>query len=596
MRVFFAALLFPLVAVAAVDSPSSEALIGQQVALINERLAAWREADPAPSQRRLRFAYFLPSDREPAPDFRARLTRAIDETRAFYSRQIGSFRLKANPLAVDRDADGLLRFIIVRGKEPWAAYNSKKPFAGEKVREECLPVLKAAGIDPQRETIAVFTAIMEWDGDKRRFRQKSPYQGGGTVRSGFCWQIDAPPLDPAHIPALQPMIDDGEYGMVSIGKWNSLFVGGIIHELGHAFGLAHNAQRPAQSGTLGTSLMGSGNRTFGDERRQEGRGTFLTLADAVQLVSHPLFSGSEKGLWADDAAAGAFENLQARAERGALKIEGRVSSAAPCYAVIAYTDGEGGGDYDSIATVAVPEAAGRFELRCDDLPKGKSCALRLRAMLANGLALHRGGMSFSIRQDGVIEMEELRQTLVLAPILAALRQGRHDRAEALTRSLPDDEPAKKLSLPMLTPPAQRAETSAASEVSLCDLRPSSATVGWRRPAFDYSPEDLLIRVGGMHVPRAIYAHAPSSYTWQLDGSWKTFSARCALRDDYDGSVEFIVKLNGIEKWRSGVMGKGKSKTTTLDLAGAKSLELDVTNGGDDLHQDHGVWIAPVLRK
>jgi hypothetical protein len=484
----------------------------------------------------------------------------------------------------------------VRGREPWTAYNSKKPFAGEMVRDECLPVLRAAGIDPKRETIAVFTAIMEWDGNKRRFRQKSPYQGGGTARSGFCWQIDAPPLDPAHIPAKEPLIDDGEYGRVSIGKWNSMFVGGIIHELGHAFGLAHNAQRPTQLAAQGTSLMGSGNRTFGDDRRQEGRGTFLTFADAVQLVSHPLFSGSEKGLWNADAASGSFEGLQVRADLGVLKVRGQVKSATPCYAVIAYTDGEGGGDYDSIATVATPDASGRFELHCGDLPKGKPCEMRLRAMLVSGLALYRDGMRFSVSADGVIETEELRQTLVLAPVLEALRQGRHDRAVELTKALPDIEPAKKLALPMLSPPNERAESVSADEVSLCDLRPSKASVGWRSPAFDYSPEDLLIRVGGRHEPRAIYAHAASNYTWQLDGSWRHFSARCALRDDYGGTVEFIVKLDGVEKWRSGVITKGVSKNVSLDLAGAKSLELSVTNGGDDFHQDHGIWVAPVLKR
>jgi hypothetical protein len=118
MRALFAAILFPLVAMAAGDSPSSKALVEEQVAHINERLTIWREADPAPSQRKLRFVYFLPSDREPAPQYRERLTRAVDETVTFYSRQIEGFGLKAKPLAVDREAEGLLggvRKFVYRG-------------------------------------------------------------------------------------------------------------------------------------------------------------------------------------------------------------------------------------------------------------------------------------------------------------------------------------------------------------------------------------------------------------------------------------------------------------------------------------------------
>jgi len=567
-----------------------------QALRVNERLSAYHRADPLPSERKLRFAYFLPNDRQPAPDYRERLTRVLDETAAFYEKQIEGYGLKAQPMALDRDSDGLLHFVIVNGSEPWTAYNSKQPFAGRKVREECEPVLRAAGIDPERETIAVFTAIMEWDEGARRFRQKSPYQGGGSARAGFCWQIDSPPLDPRHLPEKTPVIDDGEYGMVSIGKWNSLFVGGVIHELGHALGLPHNAQRPAQFSRLGHSLMGSGNRTFGDDRRGEGPGSFLTFTDAVRLVSHPLFSGSMKGLWDKSAGAAEFDDLRMENDGGALAVSGRVQSPVPVYAVIAYTDGEGGSDYDAIATTAVPDKEGRFQIRCDDLPKGKRVALRLTAMQVNGLFTTRAGFDFTVSNDGNLELEEIRQQLVLAPILAALRVGQSGKAATLTTALPDTEPARRLAAPMLSPPDTRAAASDAKEISLCDLRPTAASVGWRKPAFDYSPEDLIIRVAGRTERRGIYAHAPSSYLWNLDGSWKSIHANCALHDEHDGTVEFIVKADGVEKWRSGIIKKGGNKLCDMDLAGVKSLELIVTNGGDDMHQDHAFWIAPVLKR
>jgi hypothetical protein len=57
-----------------------------------------------------------------------------------------------------------------------------------------------------------------------------------------------------------------------------------------------------------------------------------------------------------------------------------------------------------------------------------------------------------------------------------------------------------------------------------------------------------------------------------------------------------VKVDGAEKWRSGLMKQGLRKSCDVDLSGAKSLELIVTDGGDDLHQDHAFWIAPVLKR
>ena len=54
--------------------------------------------------------------------------------------------------------------------------------------------------------------------------------------------------------------------------------------------------RTNERATFGTALMGGGNHTYGEERRGEGRGTFLTLCEGLRLASHPLFTRSEKGI------------------------------------------------------------------------------------------------------------------------------------------------------------------------------------------------------------------------------------------------------------------------------------------------------------
>ena len=56
-----------------------------------------------------------------------------------------------------------------------------------------------------------------------------------------------------------PMLNDGEYGDQTLGKHPTIFLGGIAHELGHAFALPHCGERWDEK-TLGPSLMGEGNQ------------------------------------------------------------------------------------------------------------------------------------------------------------------------------------------------------------------------------------------------------------------------------------------------------------------------------------------------
>ena len=149
--------------------------------------------------------------------------------------------------------------------------------------------------------------LATWDEEKLRFTHKSPYYAGGSFRSGTAWQLDSPELDTQNLELKQPIIRDGQYGRISLGKHNSIFIGGIAHELGHALGLPHCKARPDEA-VRGTALMGSGNRTYGDELRGDGRGSVLTLAHALRLASHPQFSGSVKGL--DQPAEATIEGLR----------------------------------------------------------------------------------------------------------------------------------------------------------------------------------------------------------------------------------------------------------------------------------------------
>lgn len=62
-----------------------------------------------------------------------------------------------------------------------------------------------------------------------------------------------------------------------------------------------------------------------------------------------------------------------------------------------------------------------------------------------------------------------------------------------------------------------------------------------------------------------------------------------------GSVRFSVKGDGKILWSSDVISGGDSAVdVAVDVSHVKVLELVVTDGGDGISGDHGVWIAPAI--
>jgi alpha-galactosidase len=134
----------------------------------------------------------------------------------------------------------------------------------------------------------------------------------------------------------------------------------------------------------------------------------------------------------------------------------------------------------------------------------------------------------------------------------------------------------------------------AETVWLDDLNLSSATQDWGEPHKNQSVEGHTLTIGGKTFERGFGTHAESVLHINLDGAAQKFSASVGVDDEVKGnpasSVEFVVRGDGKVLWQSGVMHAGDAaKDCEADLAGVKSLVLEVGDAGDGISFDHADW-------
>lgn len=591
--------------VCAAQSPQE--LIDAQVPAALKIIDAYHRADAEPSERTLHFVYWTPADREPQPQYRERLTRVLFDIRDFYRREMERLGFGPRTIRLPTDEDGLLTIHLVRGQRPYEHYNVS---SGHAIREECLPTLKAAGIDASKETLVLFCNMSNWDPDAKTMSQNSPYYAGGGLRSGNAWQVDSALLDADLLAKKEPMLRDGQYGRISVGRYNSIFVGGVCHELGHALGLPHNRERADERAAFGTALMGSGNRTYGEERRGEGRGSFLTLGEGLRLASHPLFTGSVKGI--DLPANAKLEDVEVKlaADAKSFTFTAKVTADPHAYAVIGYMDPEGGSDYDATTITAIPDTQGKIELHCAALQSGKPGVLRLVVCQANGGRINDLTLSipYTVAADGAVDLSMFQTQSKLKPLADALLA--RDRSQVAAELQKIEQSAGNAAADQLlldvarslaaTQESMVGPTPAEAEGDACwltDAKWKSAQVGWRRPGVNRLPnETVALFVGGQVFARGIHAHAPSRYDYDLGGKWKRLRGKAGLADGNDGSVVFVIEGDGRELWRSKRIADSSLPAFDVDVSDVQQLSLRVEDAGNGNRSDWGVWVEPKLER
>lgn len=596
----------------------------EQATLAQKILAGYQPSRPAVPPKVLHIVYYTPADRAPEPNYEARLDAIMEDISAFYGDGMKRLGFGPETFAMEHDASGKLVIHLVKGREVESAFSvwqgrkgTGSADGGAKVVKECGPSLAAAGISLDHETVLIFCNLANWDPAAKTFRHHSPYFGEWGDGWGRCFAADSVILNLDDISRKEPILDDEEYGKMSLGKFNTIFIGGIAHELGHAFLLPHCGER-ADETALGRSIMGIGNHTYREERRGEGPGAFLTMASAMRLASHPLFSGSDKG-WGEAASLKQCDltlttnitRADLAGRHGAIRIEGMVQGLPPVYGVIAYFDSVHDGGYFSPTATSVPDAQGHFAIEISDLAPCGDGEVRLEFCHANG-AISVRRLEFAVTADGVVDLSQWQQREALRSLGDAVAQNDLSQAQAAlaglekgTASESELRIARSLVATLEDKPkiSPAAASQGVTRLFLGDAKAEEEKVGWLTPAFNRVPGNSEIKPpfldSGKLYATGLYAHAPSRYLFDLGGKWKALRGGAGLHtfvQPYAAGVVFVIKADSKEVYRSGAVEGSRHVDYSIDVTGVKNLELIVEKANERNGGNWGLWLDPQLSR
>ena len=232
----------------------------------------------------LRVVYFRPSDVDPQANHQERITRIMFDIQDFLKTEMNRHGFSGAVLPLELDGNQV-RIHEVVGQDDADGYSHK---SGQKVQREIHAALRNR-FSVAAEFVLVFNGMCRIDGEREYFFY-APYYGDANSnhQRGLCHVADCEMLDPKLLVDTEQKVSYKEhYGNFkqSIADFNTKYLGGVIHELGHGLSLPHNGQTPDEKRAMGNALMGSGNHTYRKERWTDGKGTFLTFASACLLYT-----------------------------------------------------------------------------------------------------------------------------------------------------------------------------------------------------------------------------------------------------------------------------------------------------------------------
>lgn len=135
-----------------------------------------------------------------------------------------------------------------------------------------------------------------------------------------------------------------------------------------------------------------------------------------------------------------------------------------------------------------------------------------------------------------------------------------------------------------------ANTEKAVPLDTLDL--SAISQDWGKPRSSRSVDDHPLGIGGHAFARGVGTHANSEWVIDLKGAATKFTASVGVDQEVGqrGSIVFVVLVDGREMVRTPTLrGGDPAQQLSIDLTGARELNLSVEDAGDDINYDHADW-------
>ncbi|RNL83087.1 hypothetical protein ED312_15595 [Sinomicrobium pectinilyticum] len=267
----------------------------------------------------LNIVYFVPTDNPAVTDYEERLSELLIYFQDYVKSEMdrNGFGQKTFGLPVDT-INNRVKLVTIQGEHDQATYDYG---SGSTIISEINAYKQAHPEDFSSEHTLIILP-------ERTDGGSQPFYGSGRS----CFALDNPNIKVEEIPVT-----------------SSNYIGGMLHELGHGLGLSHNKATVSEQQSLGTSLMGSGNTTFG---RQP---TFITEVDCAILNRNQIFQSTPVPGIYEGATTTASPQLTFDDATQSLHVQGSFTSDKTVSDILFWLDpnvnNEGSGvnkDYNSV--------------------------------------------------------------------------------------------------------------------------------------------------------------------------------------------------------------------------------------------------------
>jgi len=199
--------------------------------------------------KQLNVIYFIPSDITANPDFQRRISTILLKHQLFVMKWMKHWGYEEKSFGLPLDANGMVKVVIVNGKEKKADYPYDSSISVPKMEAEIKQHYTDNNLPWYSDHTLIVTAT---NGDT----SETPYYGYGkwcyaTDYDGMAYELYN--IDPITGEAINPT------------PLTTNLIGGLLHELGHGLNAPHVGATLSQKNDTqyGTALMGSGNTTYG---------------------------------------------------------------------------------------------------------------------------------------------------------------------------------------------------------------------------------------------------------------------------------------------------------------------------------------------